>query len=669
MHRFVRAFSALALLFTACDVSTAPAPAEITSAIAVAGSTAIEFTDPGTSAATARDTLADDKVIAAIDTATTSVDIAVFGFDHPGITQAVLRAHARGIRVRFVGFADELQTSDGMKAIQSAGVPMSLRQSSSLMHHKFMIVDGVKVAFGSMNFTTYAANQNDENLVFTTSAELASIFQGEFDQMFAGKFGSKKVARATRPEVAVDGGSIALHFSPKEDTSTRLREVIATADTRIYFLAYSFTLPEVAQDLIAAKNRGVEVVGVFDKSSASSSYSMDDTLLAAGVPVYLDGNEYTSGFAGGRLHHKVMIVDAGGQDPIVVTGSYNWSAGATNSNDETLAILRGEALVAPYVGEFCRVYKNSSASTSPVQAPIPSLCNPRPLVALTEVLANPEGIDRDEEFVELTNVGDASIDLSGYTLSDALAVRHVFAAGTHLAPRHSLVVHSGPSLTAARLVASTGQLSLNNDTDTIALRSAAGAIVDQVAYVGAISGESIHRTPEPLVDLGFDGKVDRGLWSRHTELSPAGLLTSPGLRPDGTPWAQVEAGPVEQVDPGTSEHDVVIAAALPNPVGTDRPEEWVLVTNSGPITVDLSGWALGDLASPYRHVFAAGTLLAPGASLKVYDGGVHADGLPATSGQLSLNNTAETVTLIDAHALHVDALSWSTAAEGQVITR
>lgn len=665
-NRFARAASLLALLFAACDAPLEHAGPELATRVAAltapTASVTVEFTDPGTSSATARDTLADDRIIAAIDNASTSVDIAVFGFDHPGITQAVLRAHARGLAVRVVGHGEQLQTSDGLKAIQAAGVPLSLRMSSSLMHHKFMVIDGLEVAFGSMNFTTYAATQNDENLVFVRSPGLAQIFTSELAQMFAGNFGARKVARATRPEVAVEGGSIGLHFSPKEDTLTRLREVIATAETRIYFLAYSFTLPELADDLIAARARGVEVVGVFDKTSASSSWSQDERLAAGGVTVLLDGNENTAGFAGGRMHHKVMIVDAGGLDPIVVTGSYNWSASATTSNDETLAILRGAPLVAPFVAEFCRVHRHTNATNTP------SLCIERPLLALTEVLANPTGIDRDEELLELVNVGSASIDLSGFTLSDALAVRHVFAAGTHLAPNQSLVVHSGPSTTAVRLVASSGQLSLNNDTDLITLRAADGRVLDRVTLGLALDGESIHRAPDALVDHDFDGLVDASPWYRHTAL--AALPTSPGLRPDGLPWALQSPGPVQSPDaPADSEHEVVIAAALPNPVGTDRPDEWVRIQNTSAITVDLSGWAIGDLASPHRHVFLAGTLLAPGATLTIYDGGVRELDQVASSGALSLNNTAETVTLYDAHAAIVDTLSWASAAEGAIISR
>lgn len=660
---------AFAMTTAACDDAFRRDFEMTDAALTLAPSTwLVDFSNPGTSAATAVDTMIDERVIDAMDQATTSIDIAVYGFDHPGITSAVLRARARGVAVRFVGHGEELATSTGMKAIQTAGVPMVLRPGSALMHHKFVIVDRHMVGFGSFNFTTYAADQNDENFVWAESTELATIFQGEFDQMFAGKFGAKKTARATRPTVPVDGGSVTLAFSPKEQTSTRLREALASAQTRVYFMTYSFTLADVANDLVALASRGVEVVGVFDKSSASSRYSQDDFLAANGVRVSLDGNENASGFAGGRLHDKVMIVDAGGSDPLVVTGSYNWSAGATDDNDETLAILRGQRFVAPYVAEFCRVYRNSSAATQQVE--LPSLCQDRPLVALTEVMANPDGTDRYEEYVEITNVGNAAADLSGWTISDAIAARHVFPAGATLAPHASIVIWSGAG--PGRTVASTGQLALNNDVETVTLTNAQGAPADMVTLGVALSGDAVHRANVGLTDLDFDGVLDGGAWGQHSALSGNGTKSSPGLRVDGTSWAPIQDPGQGGGDPGQGPgnndvDDVNVKNALPNPVGSDRPEEYVVIVNGGAVAVDLSGWALGDVSNPHRHVFAPGSALAVGQSLKIYDGGTHADGIAASSGALSLNNDSETVTLYDASGAVVSTLSWANAAEGQVV--
>ena len=56
-----------------------------------------------------------------------------------------------------------------------------------------------------------------------------------------------------------------------------------------------------------------------------------------------DGNPYI-------LHHKVFIVD----DVTVITGSFNISANATDSNDENLVIITDPDLAAQFVSEFER---------------------------------------------------------------------------------------------------------------------------------------------------------------------------------------------------------------------------------------------------------------------------------------------------------------------------
>jgi hypothetical protein len=290
---------------------------------------------------------------------------------------------------------------------------------------------------------------------------------------------------------------------------------------------------------------------------------------------------------------------------------------------------------------------------------------------MSEVMANPDGVDKTEEYVEIVNLGNGPADVSGWTLGDVYSpTRHVFVAGTVLGPHTALVVHGGPSATGlARLLASSGQLSLNNDTETLTLRNAEGGVVDQVVLGVAVSGEAVHRSEDGLADLDFDGRLDGGAWGQHAALSPAGLRSSPGLRVTGAPWDAVVPEPGDEEPPPQSGVDEVhLASALPNPVASDRPEEYVTIVNLGLVAVDLSGWAIGDLVSPHRHVFPSGTLLGAGASLKIYDGGTHADGLPASSGALSLNNDVETVTLYDAHAAVVSALSWTSAAEGEVVT-
>ena len=86
-------------------------------------------------------------------------------------------------------------------------------------------------------------------------------------------------------------------------------------------------------------------------------------------------------------------------------------------------------------------------------------------VFMNELLANEPGSDVTREFIELVNTGTVAANLSGWTISDALSVRHTFASGTLLAPGAVLVVFGGaagiPAGFTPAVAASTGQLNLN----------------------------------------------------------------------------------------------------------------------------------------------------------------------------------------------------------------
>ena len=59
------------------------------------------------------------------------------------------------------------------------------------------------------------------------------------------------------------------------------------------------------------------------------------------------------------LHTKYMLVDPLGANPLVVSGSANFSEASTMNNDENMLIIRGNPRVADiYLGEFMRLYRH-----------------------------------------------------------------------------------------------------------------------------------------------------------------------------------------------------------------------------------------------------------------------------------------------------------------------
>ena len=83
------------------------------------------------------------------------------------------------------------------------------------------------------------------------------------------------------------------------------------------------------------------------KSNQGTEY---DRFKKAGLDVRLDGNPR-------NMHHKVFIID--GQT--VVTGSYNFSANAEQSNDENTLIIYNEEIAGQYLDEFERIFEEAKS--------------------------------------------------------------------------------------------------------------------------------------------------------------------------------------------------------------------------------------------------------------------------------------------------------------------
>jgi phosphatidylserine/phosphatidylglycerophosphate/cardiolipin synthase-like enzyme len=130
----------------------------------------------------------DAPVVAALDAARDSLDVAVYGLNSPSITDAVLRAFARKVAVRVI--VDRTQLGGHAMHVQigrliAAGIPVKRQHHAGIMHDKFVVVDDAMVETGSFNWTTRATDVNDENVLVLCDAALAGLFAERFIAMWA----------------------------------------------------------------------------------------------------------------------------------------------------------------------------------------------------------------------------------------------------------------------------------------------------------------------------------------------------------------------------------------------------------------------------------------------------------------------------------------------------
>lgn len=153
-------------------------------------------------------------------------------------------------------------------------------------------------------------------------------------------------------------GTVQVAFTPGDDAAALVIAAIRDARRQIRVQAFSFTHRAIADALIAAHQRGVDVALIADSEQIDRiPISVARYMAAAGVPVYLDAEHASA-------HNKIMIIDADSA-PVVITGSYNFTHAAQYRNAENLLVLRGNPALAQVYAVNWRRHREHATALSP----------------------------------------------------------------------------------------------------------------------------------------------------------------------------------------------------------------------------------------------------------------------------------------------------------------
>ncbi len=130
-------------------------------------------------------------------------------------------------------------------------------------------------------------------------------------------------------------------FSPLGNCESLIINSFNSARENIDAAIYAFTSYNIADALVKARKRGVNVRVILDGEFGRTVKPIIKKLEQNGIYVLYDNNLKAT------MHNKYAIVD----DSLVITGSYNWTKGANSFNYENLLILRS--------GELARIFKEN----------------------------------------------------------------------------------------------------------------------------------------------------------------------------------------------------------------------------------------------------------------------------------------------------------------------
>ena len=293
------------------------------------------------------------EFITAIENAQESIDIAAYGFvSIPEIDRALSNAQERGVKIRIVYDIDSNhnnyypETLDFVSRFidtRSDEIPGKANITNMLMHNKFAIFDNKKVFTGSMNFSgTGLSGFNHNNIVIINSKEIANLYKQEFNQMFNGKFHTLKSKIHSDRDFILNESQISVYFSPKDfQIINKLIPLIRHSKKYIYVPTFIITHKPLKNELISAKNRGVEVKIIIDATNTSSPKSAFFDMRKNGLNVKVEN------FAG-KMHSKSMIID----DEYIIVGSTNFSNSGETRNDENMLIIKDSKLAIAYKNYF-----------------------------------------------------------------------------------------------------------------------------------------------------------------------------------------------------------------------------------------------------------------------------------------------------------------------------
>ena len=313
----------------------------------------------------------DDTLVAYINRAKQSIDMSIYNLNNDNISanisDALNNAATRGVLVRVV--YDGSTANKGIGTLSSNVKKLMSPQGSSytIMHNKFLVFDAGStnpedaiVWTGSTNLTDEQIHSDFNNVIIIHDQALAKAYVLEFEEMWGSntanpnssvaKFGSFKTDNT--PHLFNVGGSLVeLYFSPSDQVTQKIIKAVNSADKSIYFSTFVFTRTEIAYPMVDKFNLGVYVAGIIGDTGGANNtaYKVLHPVINNNVLVYTA--------TGGKIfHHKYAVIDQGDSwhDPIVITGSHNWSSSANTSNDENTLMVHNYEVANQYMQEWAK---------------------------------------------------------------------------------------------------------------------------------------------------------------------------------------------------------------------------------------------------------------------------------------------------------------------------
>jgi phosphatidylserine/phosphatidylglycerophosphate/cardiolipin synthase-like enzyme len=285
------------------------------------------------------------------------------------------------------------ENKDARAVLRAAGVDVDAEHRfvspGALAHNKFLVVTSAagearRVWTGSTNWTTTGLCTQLNNGLLADDPEVADLYLQQWRALRQARSGHPRDLAGSNSRA----GSVrarrnvraSVHFTRAQQRAdlTELGNIVKGAKEGVLFLMFIPGASGVFADVtkLAADKPGLLVRGVVsdlpkgraDETTGRTTtvrvrlVGAPDTLArpktfdvvqpqgmrfpAAGWAVETTRRQFRNAIGFAIIHSKVLVVDPFSADPVVVTGSHNFSISASTKNDENFIVVRGDRALA-----------------------------------------------------------------------------------------------------------------------------------------------------------------------------------------------------------------------------------------------------------------------------------------------------------------------------------
>lgn len=309
-----------------------------------------------------------------------ALDIAIYEYQLQSIIDAVNAAFDRGARVRVLYHAQPGDADTALNQANLQHLPPDTargRVTHSIFHDKFIVLsqlDGngaaqpAAVLCGSTNFTANGVYRQANVVHVLDQPSLAASYLEVFEHIWAAPadVGATRTWLTQHNPVPLDA-PLFVGFSPRSGQGDlqAFVEIINASKKDLLFVT-AFALPDmILNALLGQPHDDVLRYGLQNTASRITGFHADRSAEFAATALLNNGLEgwLKEGLKGQKgnllVHTKAIVSDFTSDAPVIISGSHNLSAAASNGNDENFLIIRGDTDLADRYGlELLRFYEH-----------------------------------------------------------------------------------------------------------------------------------------------------------------------------------------------------------------------------------------------------------------------------------------------------------------------